>query len=73
MLIQCLPPSNEEVLSGPTGGGGGVTAGFPFGSLYTPTPTHTRARCAKRGGVWGREVEQCKRAKLRISEHSPLP
>jgi len=34
MLIQCLPPSNEEVLSGPTGGGGGATASFPFESIY---------------------------------------
>jgi len=33
MLIQCLPPSNEEVLSGPTGSGG-ATASFPFASLY---------------------------------------
>ncbi|KAL4091396.1 hypothetical protein QTP88_026093 [Uroleucon formosanum] len=33
MLIQCLPPSNEEVLSGPTGSGG-ATVTFPFGSIY---------------------------------------
>jgi len=37
MLIQCLPPSNEEILSGPIGSGG-ATVSFPFGSIYFHVP-----------------------------------
>lgn len=57
MLIQCLPPSNEEVLSGPTGSVGGVTVTFPIAQAENPVGggAEGTARRARRCNVLNEE------------------